>query len=195
MLNHLESTVQHWSSTSGTQCCCKGWPWLPLLQTCAVQSVVQTSAELGGTVYVVASGVVMVYILCTTAAFSKQQQQPSAPKFSCENSVWYIFTTIIVRRKFVKWKHWLATHVSWRVFHARSAMNAVNQKSLASSGMSAMLCCSGEKDSAGRDLKSAQNTPSRQPMQPPYTMGTGQFMAPTQQQQQLVGVNLTIFVF
>ena len=49
---------------------------------------------------------------------------------------------------------------------------------VASSKMSAMLCCSGEKDSAGRDLKSAQNTPSRQPMQPPYTMGTGQFMAP-----------------
>ena len=70
---------------STSECCCKGWPWLPLLQTCAVQSVVQTSAELGGTVYV-ASGV-MVYILCTTAAFSKQQQQPSAPKFSCENSV------------------------------------------------------------------------------------------------------------
>ena len=30
-----------------------------------------------------------------------------------------------------------------------------------------MLCCGGEKDSA-RDLKSAQNTPSRQPMHPPY---------------------------
>lgn len=52
---------------------------------------------------------------------------------------------------------------------------------VASSKMSAMLCCSGEKDSAARDLKSAQNTPSRQPMQPPYTMGTGQFMGPNQQ--------------
>jgi len=30
-----------------------------------------------------------------------------------------------------------------------------------------MLCCSGEKDT-GRDLKSAQNTPSRQPMHQPY---------------------------
>jgi hypothetical protein len=49
---------------------------------------------------------------------------------------------------------------------------------VASSKMSAMLCCSGEKDSAVRDLKSAQNTPSRQPMQAPYTMGSGQFMAP-----------------
>jgi len=120
---HCAARVVHSSE------CCKGWPWLPLLQTCAVQSVVQTSVELGGTVYV-ASGV-MVYILCTTAAFSKQQQQPSAPKFSCENSVWYIYYYIV--RKFVKWKHWLANHVSWRVFHARSAMNAVNQKSLASS--------------------------------------------------------------
>ena len=55
---------------------------------------------------------------------------------------------------------------------------------VASTKMSAMLCCSGEKDSAGRDLKSAQNTPSRQPMQPPYTMGTGQFMAPTPQPPQ-----------
>ena len=56
---------------------------------------------------------------------------------------------------------------------------------VASSKMSAMLCCSGEKDSVGRDLKSAQNTPSRQPLQPPYTMGQGQFMAqPNQQQQQ-----------
>ena len=54
---------------------------------------------------------------------------------------------------------------------------------VASSKMSAMLCCSGEKDSVGRDLKSAQNTPSRQPLQPPYTMGQGQFMAPNQQQQ------------
>ena len=61
-------------------------------------------------------------------------------------------------------------------------MNAGNLN-VAGSKMSAMLCCSGEKDSAGRDLKSAQNTPSRQPMQPPYTMGTGQFMAPTQQPQ------------
>ena len=59
------------------------------------------------------------------------------------------------------------------------AMNA--NLNVASSKMSAMLCCSGEKDSAVRDLKSAQNTPSRQPMQPPYTMGTGQFMAPNQQ--------------
>ena len=54
---------------------------------------------------------------------------------------------------------------------------------VASSKMSAMLCCSGEKDSVGRDLKSAQNTPSRQPLQPPYTMGSGQFMAPQQQNQ------------
>ena len=53
---------------------------------------------------------------------------------------------------------------------------------VASSKMSAMLCCSGEKDSVGRDLKSAQNTPSRQPLQPPYTMGSGQFMAPGQPQ-------------
>ena len=59
---------------------------------------------------------------------------------------------------------------------------------VASSKMSAMLCCSGEKDSAGvgRDLKSAQNTPSRQPMQPPYTMGTGQFMAQQPPQQQFM---------
>merc|ERR1712038_2050312 len=52
-----------------------------------------------------------------------------------------------------------------------------------------MLCCSGEKDSVGRDLKSAQNTPSRQPLQPPYTMGQGQFMAPNQQQQNALGQN------
>jgi hypothetical protein len=39
-----------------------------------------------------------------------------------------------------------------------------------------MLCCGGEKDSA-RDMKSAQNTPSRQPMHPPYPQ-------PGQQQQQ-----------
>ena len=35
-----------------------------------------------------------------------------------------------------------------------------------------MLCCSGEKESA-RDLKSAQNTPSRQPLQMPFTASTG----------------------
>ena len=35
-----------------------------------------------------------------------------------------------------------------------------------------MLCCSGEKESA-RDMKSAQNTPSRQPLHMPYTAGTG----------------------
>ena len=62
-------------------------------------------------------------------------------------------------------------------------MNSANLN-VASSKMSAMLCCSGEKESSmGRDLKSAQNTPSRQPMQPPYTMATGQFNA-TQQQAQ-----------
>ena len=173
--------------------------WVKLLQRLAMAAycrLVQCSHQcklvqnwwlVGGTVYV-GSGVMVYILLCTTAAFSSQ--------ISCENSVWYIYYCIVIVRKFVKWKHWLLNHVSWRVFHAvRSAMNAVNQKSLASSGMSAMLCCSGEKDSAGRDLKSAQNTPSRQPMQPPYTMGTGQFMAPTQQQQQLVGVNLTISTF
>ena len=54
-------------------------------------------------------------------------------------------------------------------------MNSANLN-VAGSKMSAMLCCSGEKESAmGRDLKSAQNTPSRQPLQPPYTMATGQF--------------------
>lgn len=63
-------------------------------------------------------------------------------------------------------------------------MNSANLN-VASSKMSAMLCCSGEKDSSmGRDLKSAQNTPSRQPMQPPYTMATGQFNASQQQSQQ-----------
>merc|ERR1719192_2545162 len=30
-----------------------------------------------------------------------------------------------------------------------------------------MLCCGGKKDNGGRDLKSAQNTPSRQPLAPP----------------------------
>ena len=35
-----------------------------------------------------------------------------------------------------------------------------------------MLCCSGEKESA-REMKSAQNTPSRQPLHMPYTAGTG----------------------
>ena len=63
-------------------------------------------------------------------------------------------------------------------------MNSANLN-VASSKMSAMLCCSGEKDSSmGRDLKSAQNTPSRQPMQPPYTMATGQFNATQPQSQQ-----------
>ena len=48
-----------------------------------------------------------------------------------------------------------------------------------------MLCCGGEKDSA-RDMKSAQNTPSRQPMQPPYpqTQQQQQQMQLQQQQQQ-----------
>ena len=47
---------------------------------------------------------------------------------------------------------------------------------LASATMSAkMLCCGGNKEGgAGRDMKSAQNTPSRQPMNMPY---------PGQQQQ------------
>jgi len=45
-----------------------------------------------------------------------------------------------------------------------------------------MLCCGGEKDN-GRDLKSAQNTPSRQPMHQPYPQP--QQLSLQQQQQQL----------
>jgi hypothetical protein len=59
----------------------------------------------------------------------------------------------------------------------------------AGSAMAKMLCCGGEKDTS-RDLKSAQNTPSRQPgvggtgaqnMQP-YATAAGQAAVPGQQQ-------------
>ncbi len=49
--------------------------------------------------------------------------------------------------------------------------------------MAKMLCCGGEKDTS-RDLKSAQNTPSRQPMQnmQPFQGGQQQQQQPQQQQ-------------
>ena len=44
-------------------------------------------------------------------------------------------------------------------------------------GRSSMLCCGGDKDS-GRDLKSAQNTPSRQPInqQQPFPQAANMMM-------------------
>ena len=50
--------------------------------------------------------------------------------------------------------------------------------------MSKMLCCGGEKDS-GRDLKSAQNTPSRQPLSMPFGNSANAANAHAQQQKGL----------
>ncbi len=78
---HLKSTVQHeWHIAQVSAAAKVGHGCL--LQTCAVHQLVQTSAELGGTVVYVAEwsdGLHTMYY--SSLQYKQQQQQPSAPKF------------------------------------------------------------------------------------------------------------------